>query len=781
MNTAMSKRVMMAAGAVLALVACTATAEPRVTNVSALQRPGTKLVDIVYDVSTTSTNPVTISITVSNTAGLVAASHFSGDIGSAVIPGTGRRIVWDGGADQEGHLLSDLRVWISAQDNGGSGTPLAAGMVSIPAGSFVMGSAEALPQHTVQLTSFTMDKTEVSKAKWDEVAAWAMTNGYDIAPNTAAGKGTAHPAQNMTWFNAVKWCNARSEREGLTPCYTNTDGTVYRTGSIACGCNWAASGYRLPTEAEWEYAARGGGTTNRFPWTDTDTIQHTRANYWSDPNTPYDTSDTRGYHPAYTNGGMPYTSPTASFAPNAYGLFDMAGNVFEWCWDWYSAKYPTSPTLNPHGVASGSARVVRGGSWGGSYPSAAYVCGVSYRNNSAPNGPINMLGFRCVKSIPQTSATPVPSGLFSVDFRYLAGIALSGLTPTYNGLPQAVSVSTTPSGLPVTLNYGGSSAAPVNAGTYTVTATIDTPNYTASTTATLVIAKALLTVTAEPKSRTYLQPNPPLTAVLTGFMNGETAAVVSGAPVLNTPASSVSSAGTYPIVVNAGTLSAANYAFGLVNGVLTVRKAPQVIAFDCLIPRTVKDPPIPLAASASSGLPVAFVSDAPSVATVTNTLAIIAGAGSATISAVQPGNENYLPAQAAQTLVVAPLVGFALWADQHGLCNDLVTEFALDRDGDGIPNGLEYALGTNWVAGTPLLTIRFVDGAPVVEVPKQDESTMLYVTVEVKCCTDLLCGDGWTVPTVTPNTTTSVPANREWHVAADAPATAFFKLEAALK
>ena len=241
-------------------------------------------------------------------------------------------------------------------------------MALIPAGSFSMGNVlsasndgdtDELPVHTVSVSAFYMDKYEVSKALWDEVASWAAANYYDINSASVSGNATNLPVYNLDWYEAVKWSNARSQKEGLTPCYT-LDGVIYKTGvSDSVECNFAANGYRLPTEAEWEKAARGGLSGQRYPWGDT--ITHSEANYYSDSSYAYDVSPTRGGHPTYR--GKPF-SPVGSFAPNVYGLYDMVGNMVEWCWDWYSSSYYTgSPGSNPTGPASGSFRVVRGGSW----------------------------------------------------------------------------------------------------------------------------------------------------------------------------------------------------------------------------------------------------------------------------------------------------------------------------------------------------------------------------------------------------------------------------------
>ena len=250
--------------------------------------------------------------------------------------------------------------------------PVPPGMVLIPAGSFMMGDSfsegysRELPVHGVSVSAFYMDATEVTKAQWDEVATWAASHGYDITASGGSGKAAAHPVQTVTWYECVKWCNARSEKEGLTPAYYTSAArtTVYRTGSVNVQNDWVRweAGYRLPTEAEWEKAARGGAVGQRFPWGAE--IQHSRANYESSSSYSYDTSITRGYHPDYDDGEMPYTSPVGSFAPNGYGLYDMAGNVYEWCWDWYSSGYyGESPGSDPRGAASGSSRVFRGGGW----------------------------------------------------------------------------------------------------------------------------------------------------------------------------------------------------------------------------------------------------------------------------------------------------------------------------------------------------------------------------------------------------------------------------------
>jgi len=289
-----------------------------------------------------------------------------------------------------------------------------AGLTLIPAGSFTMGAttnmghesySDEVPQHTVSVSAFYMDKTEVSRELWLEVYTWALTNGYTF-DNAGSFKNTTHPVHTVNWFDCVKWCNARSQKEGLAPCYytTASQTTIYTNGQInltnAC-VNWTANGYRLPTEAEWEKAARAGLSGKRFPWGDT--ISHSQANYYVRQTSGtnyyvYDISPTESYHPTFTTNPMPYTSPVGYFAANGYGLYDMAGNVSEWCWDWYASGWywnAGARQTDTRGPASGSARLLRGGGWNVN----AFYARCAIRLGDYPENSFNYVGFRCVRGL----------------------------------------------------------------------------------------------------------------------------------------------------------------------------------------------------------------------------------------------------------------------------------------------------------------------------------------------------------------------------------------------
>jgi formylglycine-generating enzyme required for sulfatase activity len=192
-----------------------------------------------------------------------------------------------------------------------------------------------------------------------------------MGTNPSRWKGTANPVEQLRWSDAVKFCNKRSEIEGLQPCYDLK----------TLKANFEANGYRLPTEAEWEYACRAGTTTAYFFG---DAPAKLGDYAWFDKN----------------SGGHP--RPVGQKQPNPWGLYDMAGNVWEWCNDWYKVDYyQESPRENPPGPDGGKNKVLRGGAWRFS----ADNCRSGYRYNESPGYSdvcfgYDIYGFRCVKKAP---------------------------------------------------------------------------------------------------------------------------------------------------------------------------------------------------------------------------------------------------------------------------------------------------------------------------------------------------------------------------------------------
>ena len=251
-------------------------------------------------------------------------------------------------------------------------------LCTVPPGVFRMGDASEQfetnerPAHLVQTGGFLMERTEITKALWNQIRDWAVPLGFSDLPAGAAASNN-NPVAQVSWHDCLKWCNALSIAEGLRPVYyTNAHATaLYQAGTPAVSnitVNREADGYRLPTEAEWEKAARGGFTDRLYPWGET--INETHANYLN-------------------SGAM----PVATFPPNGWGFYDMGGNIAEWCWDGYGA-YSAETQTDPYGAENGTERVVRGGSWG----SATNELRCAARNVESPTNRTDRIGFRCVRN-----------------------------------------------------------------------------------------------------------------------------------------------------------------------------------------------------------------------------------------------------------------------------------------------------------------------------------------------------------------------------------------------
>jgi formylglycine-generating enzyme required for sulfatase activity len=253
---------------------------------------------------------------------------------------------------------------------GGSNEP--PNMVFVPGGTFEMGSNDVRywerPVHQVSLNSFYIGIYEVT---FDEYDTYCDATGRSRPDDEGDDRGNL-PVINVSWYDAVAYCNWRSEQAGLQQ--------VYRISGENVTADWDANGYRLPTEAEWEYAARSRGKNEIWAGTSSESSLSTYGNY----------KESRG-----STDGYEYTAPVGSLRANALGLYDMSGNVREWCWDWYESDYyDKSPSQNPRGPSTGSYRVFRGGSWN-SVPTNLRC---AERNLSSPDNRLDYVGFRLVSA-----------------------------------------------------------------------------------------------------------------------------------------------------------------------------------------------------------------------------------------------------------------------------------------------------------------------------------------------------------------------------------------------
>ena len=348
--------------------------DPIVSNVKAKQREGSRLVDITYDVTDPDSSTLTVYLKVSADGGATwvgPVELVSGDVGQHIAPGTAKRLVWDAGTEKPNQFGFKFRYKVGAND-----WQLPSGMVLILAGRFQMGDVRLdTSVREVTLSSYAIDKWEVSIELWEEVRQWGNSHGYDIAQGESYGP--KHPVNSVSWSEAIKWSNARSEKSGLVPAYYLDLGLtqVFRRGEALLPQVGWRNGYRLPTEAEWEKAARGGLEGKLYPWGN-DSIDLGKLTCGTDK-----------------------TTPIGCYAPNGYGLYDMAGNLFEWCWDFYD-NYPLAPQNDPLGPTGQivdqyqSGRVFRGGSWITPYNNCRLA--LRYRVTDPPGWrEKTVYGFRC--------------------------------------------------------------------------------------------------------------------------------------------------------------------------------------------------------------------------------------------------------------------------------------------------------------------------------------------------------------------------------------------------
>ncbi len=243
------------------------------------------------------------------------------------------------------------------------------GFVLVPGGTFTMGSPPTEPgryadeeQHQVTLSPFAISVYDLTFDEYDEYCAATKARRPD---DEGWGRGSS-PVINVSWFDAVSYCNWRSKKEGKTP--------AYKISGKDVACNWGANGYRLPTEAEWEYAAKGGPEASA------------RAT-----NAMFAGSADPGEVAWYSDNSGNRTHPVGEKAPNGLGLYDMAGNVWQWCWDWHG-NYTSATQADPRGPSHGMNRIYRGGSWILSPESLRSAM----RGNNGPDFWNNRSGFRIV-------------------------------------------------------------------------------------------------------------------------------------------------------------------------------------------------------------------------------------------------------------------------------------------------------------------------------------------------------------------------------------------------
>jgi formylglycine-generating enzyme required for sulfatase activity len=307
-------------------------------------------------------------------------SYVSGDIGAGIMPGPNKQILWRAGSETMPLDGNQFRVKLKADDATLPEAP--PNFIEMPGRPFIMGRTigtgdeDDYPAHLVTLSPYAICKYETTQSEWQAIMGSNPAYGYGVGPN--------FPVYNVSWYSILKYCNLKSISENLDPVYSingstnpQTWGTVPTSSNVAWKsaiCNLTANGYRLPTEAEWEYAARGG------------------TNY---PDYVYSGSNVLNTVGWYVGNNTPYgVKAVGTKAPNHLGIHDMSGNLWEYCWDWFT-PYPAEDQVNPLGGPTGIHRIARGGYW----LNQADVCQVHHRSGYWDYTGSYWMGFRLAKSL----------------------------------------------------------------------------------------------------------------------------------------------------------------------------------------------------------------------------------------------------------------------------------------------------------------------------------------------------------------------------------------------
>jgi formylglycine-generating enzyme len=365
----------------------------QIKNVKTTVTPDDRIM-IEYDLDAGNLCTITLDVSLDSASGFpIKPLSLSQDVGEGIKPGMGKRILWDVFTDMK-RLSGDLAVKVSAVPDSKNpvsfsptGMQPVAGitLVFIPAGAFRMGSdwekdpnnpdrdkgrfIREQPVHTVTISSFQMGAYEVTQGQYKAV----------MSVNPSYFKGDNLPVESVSWWDAIKFCNRLSDKAGLERCYNEINGE----------CCFTKNGFRLPTEAEWEYACRAGTTTNYYTGDSENDLD--RAG-WYFGNSGDRNVVTIRWNIDTLKDNNSRTHPVGQKAPNAWGLYDMHGNVKEWCNDRYG-NYSSGGSINPTGIQHGVNRVWRGGGW---YYFAS-GCRSVFRMGCNPYSRDTDIGFRVVR------------------------------------------------------------------------------------------------------------------------------------------------------------------------------------------------------------------------------------------------------------------------------------------------------------------------------------------------------------------------------------------------